>query len=140
MKESSWIINRGLIGSFYRSKWCLVQIFISDLSSETFVPACELVIKAASDPYEVGHSDRYIIYIQYTLRSFFVKKRNNIIYLSDRIERNHFHFFPLTMKFMFIYPIDWKCKKDNEFVVLMYKQQFYFFSPFQFQFDEFLLT
>lgn len=153
MRESSWIINRGLIGSFYRSLWYLVQIFISDLSSETLGPACEPVIKAASDLLTKSGVGIYLhIYNLYTVYSqnFFFSNRNEI-YVQDSIKRSNFHFFPLTMKFIFICTQmngNWKMRIDNKFVVPMYKQQYSFYPIFVCriawysiaQFDEILLT
>lgn len=153
MRESSWIINRGLIGSFYRSLWYLVQIFISDLSSETLGPACEPVIKAASDLLTKSGVGIYLhIYNLYTVYSqnFFFQIETEFMYkivLREVIST----FFPLTMKFIFICTQmngNWKMRIDNKFVVPMYKQQYSFYPIFVCriawysiaQFDEILLT
>lgn len=153
MRESSWIINRGLIGSFYRSLWYLVQIFISDLSPETLGPACEPVIKAASDLLTKSGVGIYLhIYNLYTVYSqnFFFQIETEFMYkivLREVIST----FFPLTMKFIFICTQmngNWKMRIDNKFVVPMYKQQYSFYPIFVCriawysiaQFDEILLT
>lgn len=116
VRESSWIINRGLIGSFYRSLWYLVQIFISDLSSETLGPACEPVIKAASDLLTKSGVGIYLhIYNLYTVYSqnFFFSNRNGI-YVQDSIKRSNFHFFSLNNEiYIYMYPNERKLKNED---------------------------
>lgn len=82
-----------------------------------------MVIKAASDPLTKSGIGIDTVYSQIVFRQ---ETEKYYIYIYQIVLREIIStFFPLNnMKFIFIYPFDWKCKKDNEFVVLMYKQQF----------------